>query len=91
MTDRPHGHLFYTFYSFLFSLNCIGITNEKRCIGEMGKGKSNEGEVLSKAIKKAYIIRYKLHSRRQKYKIYMYLACILLLYIYIGLCCVREE
>ena len=71
MTDRPHGHHFLYFLLLLLLFKLHRYYKSKEVHRRNGKGEIKWGrDSLAKAIKKAYIIRYKLHSRRQNYKIY---------------------
>ena len=68
MTDRPHGHHFLYFLLLLLLFKLHRYYKSKEVHRRNGKGEIKWGrDSLAKAIKKAYIIRYKLHSRRQKY------------------------
>ena len=68
MTDRPHGHRFLYFLLLLLLFKLHRYYKSKEVHRRNGKGEIKWGrDSLAKAIKKAYIIRYKLHSRRQNY------------------------
>ena len=68
MTDRPHGHHFLYFLLLLLLFKLHRYYKSKEVHRRNGKGEIKWGrDSLAKAIKKAYIIRYKLHSRRQNY------------------------
>ena len=68
MTDRPHGHHFLYFLLLLLLFKLHRYYKRKEVHRRNKKGEIKWGrDSLAKAIKKAYIIRYKLHSSRQNY------------------------